>query len=786
MPRTIKHRLKAGATLLLFIAAACSDENDGPRDKRSAKDDDGFEGIVGLSEMPLLAAGCTIVTTGTAPVMTVTVKDGESALISLRTTDNMVTVNGHVFMGTTDTNLPCDIAPNGTISVLADQASAGHMYGRSVIVDYINGLFMLGVGTVPGIKVDFTTAGDTGVLNRLMVRGSDGNDQFAVGAGTGIGAMAIYAFNANAKTGTATMQTTGTGGGTVTLDAIADVTFKMTPQVVITTGAGDDRLDASGGNAMSGVGMAFPSTVKLFGGDGADTLVGGLGADTLSGGANADVLNGCQGDDTYDMGSAAQGADVIAQACTATLLLEGNDTVDYSKRTNPITVNLSRTLTAMNSATDTALSGEGALGATDGAHISDKVVNIKLGQGNDTMVVAAASTIAHKIFGGTGDDSFTGGAAADSFDGEAGDDTCIGTTSAMSYAARTAAVTVSICGGMGVTCNTTTDATDGDGSLTGSTHTGTGASTTLTGGNPIATVTATGFTQLSVGQNLTLSNCGGVTADEAAFPIVAVSADGTTAKIDTTAAATFALATCDWSEARPGTTARTGLAAAVSNDVVTGTVATLNGAASARWVGHKITLMNSAATTGGATTDNGTFDVVGFIDVDSVAIDHSNVVGFAGAVDALNWSEAGPEHDNVQCASVIGGGGADLITGDSRPNNIRGGNGGDTLNGGAGSDTLTGEGGTDNLYGGAGDDTLIGGGGNSISTGSAPNSDLLDNLFGGDGNDLLEGDTGVDVFACDGLNSNTSLTAGTSPGEADIMVDFTRPSGDSGGADCEF
>jgi Ca2+-binding RTX toxin-like protein len=81
---------------------------------------------------------------------------------------------------------------------------------------------------------------------------------------------------------------------------------------------------------------------------------------------------------------------------------------------------------------------------------------------------------------------------------------------------------------------------------------------------------------------------------------------------------------------------------------------------------------------------------------------------------------------------------------------------------------------------------LIGGGGNSLSTGSGANVDAIDNLFGGDGNDLLEGDTGNDVFTCDGKNSNTAAAVGTAPGEADIMVDFTRPTGDTGGTDCEF
>lgn len=744
--------------------------------------------------MPLLAAGCTIVTSGATPVMTVTVKDGESALITLRTSDNMVTVNGHVFSGTpaVDTNAPCDIAPTGTISIVADQTvmsvAAGHALGRTVILDYINGLFMTAASaTTPGIKIDMTTAGDTGVLNWLKIRGSDGSDQFAIGAGTGIGAAAAFAFNANAKWGTATSQLVGTGGGTVALDGFADVTLKLVPKVMISSGAGDDRLDAEGLAALAGVGTQFPNPLQLFGGDGIDTITGGLAADTLSGGAGADVLNGCQGDDTYDMGSAASGADVIAQVCPPPTppvvppVAEGSDTVDYSKRTNAVTVNLSKTLNATNSGTDTPVSGETS---GDGAHISDKIVTLRLGAGDDIVAIPSTSTVSHTVQGGAGDDQMTGGGVADTFDGGNGDDTCIGALGIMSYAGRTPGVTVTTCGGPSVTCTTTiVDANDGDQLATGYSQSGTAAATVLAGGVPVATITSTGFTSASVGNQITLSGCTAA-ADELTYPIVAVSDDGLVAKIDVTTpgSATFvASATCSYSEARLGTTAHTGTGA-VTNDVISATVTGLDHLTNA--VGRKLTL-TTPVTPG---TDDGVFHIVGV--TGSVASidkttrpDGSAVTGFLGGVTGLPWTITGPERDNVQCANVIGGAGVDTITGDVRANNFRGGNGADILNGAGGSDTLIGEGGGDSLYGGAGDDTLVGGGGASTSSGLL--ADGVDSLFGGDGNDVLEGDTGADAFACDGVNSSTALTAGAAPGDSDITVDKVSGS-DTGGADCEF
>lgn len=772
MYRTIKHRLAVGATVLLFLGSACGDENDAgeTRDKRASRDDiDVFDGV-SLSSLPLLAAGCTITTVGAVSTMIVTVKDGESALITLRPSDNMVTVNGHVFSGTTETSNPCDVAAaTGKIEVKADVMGATATKGRTVILDYINGLFMPGTMTVPGIKVDFTSGTLAGTLNQLKVRGSDGADQFAIGAGTGTGTAAVFAFNANAKTGTPTSQAGGTGGGTVTLDAFSDVSLKLVPTVMISSGAGDDRLDAGGGTA--GVGTAFPNAIKLFGGDNADTIIGGLGNDTLSGGAGADVLNGCQGDDTYDMGSSAGGADVIAQACATTAVLEGNDTLDYSKRTNALTVNLSKTLTAMNSGTDTPVSGEAS---GDGAHISDKIVNIKLGGGSDTIVIPSNSTVAHTVFGGPGDDSFTGGGAVDTFDGETGDDTCIGTTAIMSYGARTAAVTVSTCTG---TCTDAANFNDGDQSAMYASHSGTGATTDLTSTVSIATLTGSGFTAASLGNVVTLSGCT-VTADDGDFTIVAVADDASTVTLDVTAASGWDVdTTCDFSEARAGTTANTGTDAPVTDDTAAATVTGTSLTANA--IGHKITLNNATTT-----TDNGTYFIVGYAS-NVISIDQSVTGTFAGGVSELTWTEAGPEKDNVQCASVTGGSAGDTFTGDTRANTFKGGSGADTLQGGAGSDTLIGEGGGDNLYGGAGDDTLIGGGGTSTSTGSAPTLDAVDTLVGGDGNDVLEGDTGNDSFTCDGKNLSTDAAVGTAPGDSDITVDFVSTA-DTGGADCEF
>jgi Ca2+-binding RTX toxin-like protein len=742
MHETVIQRLIAGASLLLFLVNACAD----------VREPDYFDGVA-LHAMPLLASGCTIATN----VMTVKVADGESVLVTLRASDSTVTVNGHIFNGTTDTGTYCEIAPTGTINIVVDAPGAPHLKGRAVILDYINGLFMIGAAAMPGIKVDFTLAGDTGALNWIKVRGSDGADMFSIGAGTGTGAAAAYALNVNTKFGTAPTQAGGTGGATVNLDLGADVTFKVASNVMINAGAGDDRLDANG---FSGVGAAFPNPIKLFGGDGDDTMLGGTGADTLSGGPGADTLSGCQGADVYDMGSVASGADVIALACT-TAILEGSDTVDYSKRTGAVTVNLSKTLVATNAGTDNVFSGEAS---GDGAHISDRVATLKLGAGDDTITIPGTSTVVHKVTGGAGDDTFTGGAVADTFDGETGDDSCAGNFSIMDYRARTNPVTVTVC----TTGCSSADANDGDPSVSGSTHTGSGAATSATGGISLALLTGgSGFTPQSVGNPITFSSCASGTTNHAAWNIVEY-IDANSIKIDASPPASFVADTCAFSEQRPNATLNTGTGAVLAARVATGSVTGLNH--TANMLGHLLTLTHTAATSGGATHDDGTYPVVKVISASVVAIDNTAVVGFLGGVNALSWTEAGSERDDVRCATVFGGSGNDTLTGDGTANTLRGGPGNDTLIGGSGNDALFGEAGGDDLYGGPGSDTLTGGGGTG--------TDAADHLFGGDDNDILEGDTGADTFTCDGKNTPTA-SAGASPGPSDTPLDYTPAQGDT-------
>jgi Ca2+-binding RTX toxin-like protein len=754
-------RSTIAAALALSMSACSQSHTPATPAPPPVNPDDGDLGI-SLATLPLLATACTL----TQGVLTVTVKDGESAYITLRPDDGYVTVNGNMTggggagtgaSGSSGGPTQCAVPGTGSLNIKSDTGGTSTM-GRSVILDHINGVFMKSpTATNVSLKIDFTLTGDNGSKNSLRIRGSQNNDAYVFGAGTTNGA----ALNLNPPGlgggGSAGSGGSGASGGT---DAFADISFKNVAQLVIAAGPGDDRLDASG-RTGAGVGTVFPTAVSLYGNDGNDTIIGGLGDDLLVGGLGDDVVQGCQGDDTYDMGMVAAGSDIIAQSCTTNA--EGSDTLDYSKRKGNVTVALSTTVSASN---NPAMDAGGVSGESgEMAHISDKIPTIRMGAGDDTITIPMGSTVRHRIFGGGGNDSYTGLGAPDVFDGEGGDDTCTSAVSIMDYSSRTAPVSVSVCS---MSC-TSADANDGDQSATGSTRTGTGAATTLAGGIEITTLTAgSGFTAASVGNQITMSDCTTTSnGDNGVYTIVSyLSPTSVKLKIPMSVSNFATDASCSFSEARPnGQTANEGMAAALSAAHTSATVTGLSTLVKA--IGKTITLLHTATSTGGgamSSNDDGTYKVLELLSGNtSVAIDDETPVSggamYGGSVTALDWTLTGPESDDVRCVNVVGTQGDDTITGDQRNNILRGGPGLDTLNGGAGNDELFGEAGADNLYGGPGNDTLNGAAGADI-------------LVGGDGDDMLIGDADADNFNCDGKNSSTALVDGMSPGESDFRADF--------------
>ena len=90
--------------------------------------------------------------------------------------------------------------------------------------------------------------------------------------------------------------------------------------------------------------------------------------------------------------------------------------------------------------------------------------------------------------------------------------------------------------------------------------------------------------------------------------------------------------------------------------------------------------------------------------------------------------------------TLLGSDGADSLYGEDDNVSIVGNGGADLLSGGAGHDTLEGGTGADHLYGWTGDDSLVGGTGNDVLAGG----EGIDTLDGGAGADWLSGGTGAD------------------------------------------
>jgi len=118
---------------------------------------------------------------------------------------------------------------------------------------------------------------------------------------------------------------------------------------------------------------------------------------------------------------------------------------------------------------------------------------------------------------------------------------------------------------------------------------------------------------------------------------------------------------------------------------------------------------------------------------------------------------------------LIGGAGADTLTGGTGNTSEDGGAGSDNIKGGSGSDNESGGAGNDKQAGGGGSDTLSGGSGNDKEEGGA-GADSLDGgvgsvtLAGGAGNDTLTGGTGHDVFMMGAKGGNDAITDFTADG----------------------
>lgn len=337
-----------------------------------------YDGL-GEHTIPSLANPC-LINTG-ASTMTLSVRGNETVYLTLRTADNVVIADGQTGGGA-----ECAVPVTYKIAIVEDPVNTGV---EKVFLDYLNGPFALG-STTAGVA----TAGITialGAGSSLIVRGSSGADQIALGSTYASNVLAHSWININ-----------GDGSPDVRMDAVTDV--------VVTAGAGADIISADGGQGTTGTALDATIGFSAYGGPDADTLTGGKGLATLAGGDGNDSI----------VQTATIGSDIIAGG-------KGTDTVDYSART--VSVNVTICTTCAAAACAVCIGDDGASGEADTVH--DDVEIVLGSKGNDTLSArtavcsnaAASPTVLCTLKGNDGDDTLIGSAHRDLLEGGNGNDT---------------------------------------------------------------------------------------------------------------------------------------------------------------------------------------------------------------------------------------------------------------------------------------------------------------------------------------------------------------------------
>jgi Ca2+-binding RTX toxin-like protein len=211
-----------------------------------------------MAVFPALAAAESCAYNAGTKAVTATIDPGGDA--------TLVVVGGALHFGATPSE--CGAATTTNTDSIAITGGAGTL--ESLTLDESGGAFGPGAATETNFpEIEMTVGlGDAG--DELLVIGTSGNDNMAMGASG-------FSFNS---------------------DGDVDITFSPLPGHVEVRG---NFLTGRGG---WGAGLAYAGNVTLVGGDLGDELNGGNGNDELVGGAGNDVINGNAGDDRLEGGGA--------------------------------------------------------------------------------------------------------------------------------------------------------------------------------------------------------------------------------------------------------------------------------------------------------------------------------------------------------------------------------------------------------------------------------------------------------------------------------------------------
>ena len=248
------------------------------------------------------------------------------------------------------------------------------------------------------VAIDGTNnSGETGEHDFLNpdieeIRGGSGSDTLSGQVGTGNPIVLYGQGGDDHLIGTEASDYLDGGAGNDTLDANGgdDQLYGSSGNDTLNGGAGFDVIDDESGDTTVDGGPG-PDLIRT--GPGHDVIQGGDGNDIIEAayhGASAGVsVDGGPGDDTILATSALFGDTFTGGS--------GFDTVDYSSRTNPLTITLD------------GAANDGEAGEND--NVGAGIENVIGGSGNDT------------ITGGPGNDTLAGGPGNDVLHGAGGNDT---------------------------------------------------------------------------------------------------------------------------------------------------------------------------------------------------------------------------------------------------------------------------------------------------------------------------------------------------------------------------
>jgi Ca2+-binding RTX toxin-like protein len=184
-------------------------------------------------------------------------------------------------------------------------------------------------------------------------------------------------------------------------------------RVVINANAGHDRV-VLGPDPDMGITLYVPYDIPtlVLGGRGQDSIYGGEANDTLDGGTGVNEVYGRGGDDL--LRAANTDADTFSGG-------EGTDTVDYTGRTDNLSITLDDVATDGRMPPEISVDPSTLVAELD--NVRADIENVIGGGGDDQITGNAANNI---LSGGGGDDMLFGGHGRDVLNGNWGNDRLIG------------------------------------------------------------------------------------------------------------------------------------------------------------------------------------------------------------------------------------------------------------------------------------------------------------------------------------------------------------------------